>query len=225
MNTPKILIADDEKDILDLLTYNLEKEGYEVIRARTGKEVIEKAKATTPDLFLLDIGMPEMDGIEVCYHLRQLPEFDQATIAFLTAKIEEYVEVAGFEAGADDFILKPIKPRALMARIRSLLGKNIRQSTANELRVHDLIISPDSYTVMRKGEEISLSKLEFDLLYFLASHSGKVFNRSQLLDKVWNSTIVMERTVDVHIRKLRKQLGEGYIDTIKGVGYKFRSDR
>ena len=225
MNNSRILIADDEKDILDFLTYNLEKEGYKVVHARNGAEVLKKAKETRPDLFLLDIGMPEMDGIEVCYQLKQIPEFSHTVIAFLTAKIEEYVEVAGFEAGADDFILKPIKPRALMARIRTLLSKRSRQSTANELRIHDLVISPDSYTVMRMGEEISLSKLEFDLLYFLASHSGKVFNRSQLLARVWNNTIVMERTVDVHIRKLRKQLGAGYIDTIKGVGYKFRSDR
>lgn len=226
MSTQKILIADDEKDILDLLNYNLEKEGYEVVRANDGREVLELVKEHTPDLFLLDIGMPDIDGIQLCYQLRELPEHKSTTIAFLTAKMEEYVEVAAFESGADDFILKPIKPRALLARVRTLLRRKDKQTIdKSELQIFDLRISPDSYTVFRSGEELILSKLEFDLLYFLASHPGKVYNRAQLLSSVWPNTIVQPRTIDVHIRKLRKLIGKTYIDTVKGVGYKFKTNR
>ncbi|MEL6250495.1 MAG: response regulator transcription factor [Bacteroidota bacterium] len=226
MSAQKILIADDEKDILDLLEYNLEKAGYEILRANNGSEVLELVKDHNPDLFLLDIGMPDIDGIQLCYQLRDMAPHQSSVIAFLTAKLEEYVEVAAFEAGADDFILKPIKPRALIARIATLIKRfNENLPSQSDLEIFDLKISPDSYTVTQAGEEISLSKLEFDLLYFMASHPGKVFNRSQLLSSVWDNTIVLQRTVDVHIRKLRKLLGNGYIDTVKGVGYKFVTAR
>ena len=226
MSAQKILIADDEKDILDLLEYNLEKAGYEILRANNGSEVLELVKDHTPDLFLLDIGMPDIDGIQLCYQLRDMSPHQSSVIAFLTAKLEEYVEVAAFEAGADDFILKPIKPRALIARIATLIKRfNEHLPSQSDLEIFDLKISPDSNTVTQGGEEISLSKLEFDLLYFLASHPGKVFNRSQLLSSVWDNTIVLQRTVDVHIRKLRKLIGNGYIDTVKGVGYKFVTGR
>jgi len=226
MSTPKILIADDEKDILDLLEYNLEKGGYEVVRANNGSEVLSIIDQQSVDMFLLDIGMPDMDGIQLCYKLRELSEHKVTTIAFLTAKLEEYVEVAAFEAGADDFILKPIKPRALLARVHSLIQrKNNIPTDKSDLKIFDLKISPDSYTVFRSGEELILSKLEFDLLYFLASHPGKVYNRVQLLSSVWPNTIVQPRTIDVHIRKLRKLIGKSYIDTVKGVGYKFKTDR
>lgn len=226
MNNPKILIADDEKDILDLLEYNLEKDGYEIIRANNSAEAFSLAEEQNVDLFLLDIGMPDIDGIQLCYKLRELPKYRSTTIAFLTAKLEEYVEVAAFEAGADDFILKPIKPRALLARVRSLIRRKDKQITdKSDLQIFDLKISPESYTVFRSGEELILSKLEFELLYFLASHPGKVYNRAQLLSYVWPNTIVQPRTIDVHIRKLRKLLGKVYIDTVKGVGYKFKTNR
>ena len=226
MSAQKILIADDEKDILDLLEYNLEKAGYEVFRAKSGQEALDLVKDQTPDLFLLDIGMPDIDGIQLCYQLREMSQHKASIIAFLTAKLEEYVEVAAFEAGADDFILKPIKPRALLARIRNLL-KRTRTKVAerSEIEIFDLKISPDSYTVTQADDEYSLSKLEFDLLYFLASHPGKVYNREQLLSSVWPDTIVQLRTIDVHIRKLRKLIGKTYIDTVKGVGYKFKTKR
>ncbi|MEL6671535.1 MAG: response regulator transcription factor [Bacteroidota bacterium] len=223
MKSHTILIADDEKDILELLEYNLNREGYLVLKARNGQEALQLAKEHQPNLILLDIGMPEMDGIETCYQLRKIPELSKTHVTFLTARTEEYVEVAGFEAGGNDFISKPIKPRALLARIKASLQQNLNISDNGLLYIHDLAINADEYSVKREGEEIPLSKLEFELLFYLASHSGKVFSRTQLLSKVWQNPMVMERTVDVHIRKLRQRLGEGYLETIKGVGYKFRA--
>ncbi|MCL4145155.1 UNVERIFIED_CONTAM: hypothetical protein GTU68_065517 [Idotea baltica] len=195
-----------------------------MIRAVNGDEALFQAQEYLPELVILDISMPGLDGIEVCYQLRQQEKFKRTHIAFLTARSEEYVEVAAFEAGANDFITKPIKPRALVARIKSILNRKPGAGFSEALEIHDLAINKETYSVMRGGEEILLSKLEFDLLYFLASHAGKVYSRASLLSQVWDGAMVKDRTVDVHIRKLRRQLGEGYIDTLKGVGYRFKSE-
>ncbi len=223
MQEMTVLIVDDEKDILDLLEYNLEREGYQVSRASNGKEAIRRAKQVQPRIILMDISMPEMDGIETCYRLREMPELKDTHIIFLTARMEEYVEVAAFEAGGDDFLTKPIKPRALLARIRAVAERQMPGSEGERIQIHDLVLDRSAYQVLRNDEEISLSRLEFDLLYYMASRAGKVCNRTRLLQKVWNNAYIKERTVDVHIRRLRKAIGEGYIETLKGVGYKFRA--
>lgn len=218
-----ILIVDDEQDILDLLEYNMEAEGYQVLKARNGIDAVKLARKHRPLIILMDISMPEMDGIETCYQIRQIPELKDAHIIFLTARIEEYVEVAAFKAGGNDFLTKPIKPRALKARIRSVVERNRPESHGEVIHIHDLILDRSAYQVRRGEEEISLSRLEFDLLYYMASRAGKVCKRTRLLQKVWNNAYIKERTVDVHIRRLRKAIGEGYIETLKGVGYKFKS--
>ncbi len=225
MPTPKILIVDDEADILDLLEYNLEKEGYKVMRATDGEEAIEKAQKKKPDLILLDIMMPQLDGIETCRRIRSLPGMDSVYIVFLTARSEEYSELAGFDAGADDYISKPIKPRILMRRIKAILRRDHGENEdSNVLRIHDLEITREEYLVRKNGEAISLPRKEFELLYFLASKPGKVFRREKLLEKIWGDVYVVDRTIDVHIRKLREKIGEQYIQTIKGVGYKFLAE-
>lgn len=225
MPTPKILIVDDEADILDLLEYNLEKEGYKVMRAIDGEEAIEKAQKKKPDLILLDIMMPHLDGIETCRRIRSLPGMDSVYIVFLTARSEEYSELAGFDAGADDYISKPIKPRILMRRIKAILRRDHGENEDNSvLRIHDLEITREEYLVRKNGEAISLPRKEFELLYFLASKPGKVFRREKLLEKIWGDVYVVDRTIDVHIRKLREKIGEQYIQTIKGVGYKFLAE-
>lgn len=222
MAAPKILIVDDEADILDLLEYNLEKEGYKVIRAMDGEEAIEKAQKKKPDLILLDIMMPHLDGIETCRRIRSLPGMDAVYIVFLTARSEEYSELAGFDAGADDYISKPIKPRLLMRRIKAIMRRDHGgEEESDVLRIHDLEITRDEYLVRKNGEAISLPRKEFELLYFLAAKPGKVFRREKLLEKIWGDVFVVDRTIDVHIRKLREKIGEQYIQTIKGVGYKF----
>lgn len=224
-----ILIVDDEVDILDLLEYNFEKEGYTVSRAGNGEEAIRKAVELRPDMVVLDIMMPKMDGIETCRQLRQIPELSGMYILFLTARSEEYSELAGFNVGADDYIHKPIKPRALMSRIKAILrrkgGSGENEEEASILRIHDLEIIKDEYAVRRGGQTISLPRKEFDLLYFLASRPGKVYRREELLERVWQDVYVVDRTIDVHVRKLREKLGEDYIQTIKGVGYKFMSEK
>ena len=219
----KILIVDDEADILDLLEYNLEKDGYEVIRALDGEEALEKATAEKPQVILLDIMMPRLDGIETCRQLRQIPDLQGVYILFLTARSEEYSELAGFEAGADDYITKPIKPRVLLSRLRAVLRRD--QTAASEdsvLRVHGLEIIRDEYIVRKDGETLNLPRKEFELLHFMASRPGKVFRREKLLEKVWGEKVfVVDRTIDVHVRKLREKIGNHYIQTVKGVGYKF----
>ncbi|MEQ6121067.1 response regulator transcription factor [Reichenbachiella sp. MALMAid0571] len=218
----KVLIVDDEPDILDLLKYNLEKEGYLVQTALDGIKGVEIAKQFIPDLILLDIMMPKQDGVETCRQLRDLSELSHTFIIFLTARVEEYSEVAAFETGADDYIAKPIKPRALMSRINALFRrKNSKQSENEKIEVGDLVIDRESYVVYQSGNELNLPKKEFELLYFLAQHSGKVFSREDLLHNIWGTDVyVLARTVDVHVRKVREKIGEGYISTIKGVGYK-----
>ncbi|MBL1409886.1 response regulator transcription factor [Sphingobacterium faecale] len=221
----KILVVDDEQDILDLISYNLNKEGYQVYTASNGKLAIDKAKEVSPDLIILDVMMPVMDGIEACRIMRSLPEFKHTFMVFLTARSEEYSEIAGFHVGADDYIAKPIKPRALMSRINAILRRNSQESVdepADKLEIVDLVIDRDSFLVYRGEEKIVLAKKEFELLYLLASKPNKVYTREQILKAIWeDSVVVTNRTIDVHIRKLREKIGDNYVATVKGVGYKF----
>ena len=219
----KVLVVDDEEPILELLKYNLEKQGYDVKVASDGFLGVELAKRFHPDLVLLDIMMPKMDGVETCRQLRAIPELQNTFIVFLTARSEEYSEVAAFDVGADDYITKPIKPRALMSRISALFRRDSKKkSTATQITVGSLTIDRTSYTIKVKGKEISLPKKEFELLFFLAQNPNKVFSRDDLLQNIWGSDVyVLARTVDVHIRKVREKIGDDYITTVKGVGYKF----
>lgn len=219
----KILVVDDEEPILELLKYNLEKEGYDVRGASDGVQAVEVAKKFVPDLVLLDIMMPRMDGVEACRQIRAMPELANTFIVFLTARTEEYSEIAAFDGGADDYIQKPIKPRALMSRISALFRRDSKKKNeSSQIKIGDLVIDRASYTIKVKGREVSLPKKEFELLFFLAQNPNKVFNRDELLQNIWGSDVyVLARTVDVHIRKVREKIGEDYISTVKGVGYKF----
>jgi two-component system, OmpR family, alkaline phosphatase synthesis response regulator PhoP len=219
----KVLVVDDEEPILELLKYNLEKGGYEVKTASDGSRAVDIARKFIPDLVLLDIMMPKMDGVETCRMLRDIPELQQTFVVFLTARSEEYSEVAAFDVGADDYITKPIKPRALMSRLSALFRRDSKKSSPTSLiTVGDLTIDRTSYTIKVNDKEINLPKKEFELLYFLAQNPNKVFSREDLLQNIWGSDVyVLARTVDVHIRKVREKIGEDYITTVKGVGYKF----
>jgi len=220
----KILIVDDEPDILELVEYNLKKEGYQVFTATNGQEGIALAKKVHPDLIVLDIMMPKMDGIEACRLMRAIPEFKSTFMVFLTARSEEYSEIAGFNVGADDYIAKPIKPRALVSRINAILRRNAssEEVSENKIEIGDLVIDRESYLVYQAGEKVVLAKKEFELLYLLASKPGKVYTRESILKNIWeDSVVVTNRTIDVHIRKVREKLGENYVSTVKGVGYKF----
>ena len=221
-----ILIVDDDDDILELLYYNLKKEGYDVEKASNGQEAVEVAKRFMPELIVMDIMMPKMDGIEACRIIRQIPELFNIHVIFLTARVEEYSEVAAFESGADDYIAKPIKPRALMSRVNAHFKRAAKQvEPVGILQFKDLVIDRVSYTVTLKGEHISLPEKEFELLYFLAQKPGQVFNRDMLLKNIWGSDVyVLARTVDVHIRKVREKIGDNYIKTVMGVGYKFQAE-
>jgi two-component system, OmpR family, alkaline phosphatase synthesis response regulator PhoP len=221
----KILIVDDEPDIRELIEYNLKKEGYQVYTASNGQEGVTEAKRVLPDLIILDIMMPKMDGIEACRILRTMNEFKNTFMVFLTARSEEYSEIAGFNVGADDYIAKPIKPRALTSRINAILKRNIHSIEAeveNKVEIGDLIIDREAFLVFRNSAKIVLAKKEFELLYLLASKPGKVYTRDVILKSIWeDSVVVTNRTIDVHIRKLREKLGDNYVSTVKGVGYKF----
>ena len=220
----KILIVDDEPDILELIEYNLKKEGYQVFLAHNGQEAVTEAKRSLPDLIVLDIMMPKMDGIEACRIMRTMPEFKNTFMVFLTARSEEYSEIAGFNVGADDYIAKPIKPRALVSRINAILRRNApaEDVTDNKLEIGDLVIDREAYLVYQKGVKVVLAKKEFELLYLLASKPGKVYTREVILKNIWeDSVVVTNRTIDVHIRKVREKLGDDVISTVKGVGYKF----
>ena len=220
----KILIVDDEPDILELIEYNLKKEGYQVFTASNGQEGKTEAKKVHPDLIILDIMMPKMDGIEACRLMRAIPEFKNTFMVFLTARSEEYSEIAGFNVGADDYIAKPIKPRALVSRINAILRRNsgTEEVSENKLEIGDLVIDREAYLVFQGGNKVVLAKKEFELLYLLASKPGKVYTRESILKNIWeDSVVVTNRTIDVHIRKLREKLGETYVSTVKGVGYKF----
>lgn len=225
MDAVKILIVDDEPDILEFLEYNLKKEGYQVVTAPNGEEGIKKAELDTPDLIVLDIMMPKMDGVEVCRNLRSKPEFDKTIIAFLTAREEDYSQIAALDVGGDDYITKPIRPRVFVSRIKALLRRSERNEVINEenvVHVGDLIIDKERVSVRRGKEVIELAKKEFELLYLLVSKPGKVFPREEIFNKVWGTDVIVgNRTIDVHIRKLREKIGDNYIKTIKGIGYKF----
>lgn len=221
----KILVVDDEPDILDLISFNLSREGYQVFTATNGKLAIEKAKEENPDLIILDVMMPVMDGIEACRVMRSMPEFKHTFVVFLTARSEEYSEIAGFHVGADDYIAKPIKPRALMSRINAILRRNALDAVdepTDKIEIADIIIDRDEFLVYRGEEKIVLARKEFELLYLLASKPNKVYTREQILKAIWeDSVVVTNRTIDVHIRKLREKIGDNYVSTVKGVGYKF----
>jgi two-component system alkaline phosphatase synthesis response regulator PhoP len=217
----RVLVVDDEADIQELLKYNLTKEGFEVKTASDGIKAIEVAKQFLPELILLDIMMPKQDGIETCRQIRENPDLAGCFVIFLTARSEEYSEVAAFDMGADDYITKPIKPRALISRIKALFRRDTKPETET-LNAGELVVDRSSYTVTINGEKINLPKKEFELLHFLVKNPGKVFSRDELLHNIWGTDVyVLARTVDVHIRKVREKIGEGHIVTVKGVGYKF----
>ncbi len=220
----KILLVDDEADILEFLSYNLKKEGYRVFTANNGKEAVTVAKKENPDIIILDVMMPDMDGIETCREIRDLPGLKDVMIAFLTARNEDYSQIAGFEVGADDYINKPIKPRVLSSRIKALLRRSgsTEAAASDKVEMGGIKIDRERYLIVQDGNEINLPKKEFELLALLASKPGKVFTRESILDKVWGGEVVVgDRTIDVHIRKLREKLGEDFIRTVKGIGYKF----
>ncbi len=220
----KILLVDDEADILEIVGYNLTQEGYQVFTAENGKEAVQKAKKHIPHLIIMDVMMPEMDGMEACEIIRKTPELSQTIITFLTARSEDYSLVAGFDAGADDYITKPIKPKVLVSKVKALLRrlKEDEETSSQNLNVGDIVINREEYKIVKEGVEIILPRKEFELFYLLASKPGKVFKREEILDKVWgNEVVVGGRTIDVHIRKLREKIGEDFFKTIKGVGYKF----
>lgn len=225
----KVLLVDDEPDILEFLDYNLSRNGFETIKASNGSDAIRIADNEIPELILLDIMMPEMDGVETCYELRKNPKLQNTLIAFLTARSEEYSEIAGLEAGADDYIQKPIRPRLLLTRIKALMRRkeSVRVQPEQELRLDfgSLKIDPRSFQISIDDEVIALAKKEFEVLMLLASEPGKVFTREEMFQKVWGYAVpIASRTIDVHISKLREKVGERYIKTLKGVGYKLEVD-
>jgi len=219
----KILLVDDEPDILEIVGYNLSAEGYQVLTAENGIEAVKKAKKQKPQLIILDVMMPEMDGIETCEQIRKNPELSDTIITFLTARGEDYSQMAGFDAGADDYITKPIKPKVLVSKVKALLRRLKEEDiTDSVLKIGSLIINREEYKISHKGEDIILPRKEFELLSLLATKPGKVFKREEILDKVWgNEVVVGGRTIDVHIRKLREKIGDKSFKTVKGVGYKF----
>ncbi len=223
MGKLRILLVDDEPDILEFIEYNLVKEGYDVHTASNGRVGVEMAKKLLPDLVLLDVMMPEMDGMETCAEIRAHGPLTQTVVAFLTARGEDYSQIAGFEAGADDYILKPIKPKVLVSRVQALLRRKRNSGyVGGNYDGTGLMIDPERYVVMHQGQELNLPKKEFELLSLLASQPGKVFSRDKILASVWGTDVVVgDRTIDVHIRKLREKLGDEYFKTVKGVGYKF----
>ncbi len=216
------MVVDDEPDILEFIEYNLKREGYHVVLATNGQEAIDKAKTEKPDLILLDVMMPVLDGIETCKTIRTITELKNTFVVFLTARSEEYSELAGFSAGADDYIAKPIKPRVLLSRINAIIRRKEKDKREDHIQVGNIIIDRESFLVYRGEEKIQLAKKEFELLFLLAGKPGKVFTRESILEKIWGEDVlVVDRTIDVHIRKIREKLGDEYISTVKGVGYKF----
>ena len=219
----KILLVDDEPDILEIVGYNLSSEGYHIITAENGLEAVKKAKKEKPHLIILDVMMPEMDGIEACGLIRQVDSLKDTIITFLTARGEDYSQVAGFDAGADDYITKPIKPKVLVSKVNALLRRLKNEDSVDTiLKIGNLIINREEYKIVQNNKEILLPRKEFELLSLLASKPGKVFKREDILNSVWgNEVIVGGRTIDVHIRKLREKIGDDCFKTVKGVGYKF----
>lgn len=225
MENAKILIVDDEPDILEFLEYNLKREGFITITASNGEQAVELAQREEPDLIILDIMMPVMDGVEVCRQLRAKPAFQNTVIAFLTAREEDYSQIAALDVGGDDYITKPIRPRVFVSRVKALLrrkGRAKRSELSQRIELGDLIIDKEKVMVLKGEESIELAKKEFELLSLLVSRPGKVFSREEIFSKVWGADVIVgNRTIDVHIRKLREKIGSDYIKTIKGIGYKF----
>lgn len=217
----KILIVDDEKDILEFLSYNLQKEGFEIFTASNGSAALKIAKKEVPNLIILDVMMPEMDGIETCEKIREIKALDSTLILFLTARSEEYSELAGFSAGADDYVTKPIKPKLLISRVNALLRRSQSKKEQSFIEIEELKIDKDKHLLLHKGKVVDLARKEFSLLYYLMTVPAKVFTREEIISNVWKNTFVGDRTIDVHIRKIREKIGDKYIKTIKGVGYKF----
>ena len=219
----KILVVDDEEDILEFLSYNLRAEGYDVIVADNGVLAIELAKQQQPSLIILDVQMPDMDGITTCEKIREISSLKETVVTFLTARSEDYSQIAGFEAGADDYITKPIRPKVLVSRVKALLKRRgITQDTSSIIELGDIVIDKEKHLTTYKGQEVIFAKKEFKLLKLLISKPGKVFTREEILEKVWGTDIIVgDRTIDVHIRKLREKLADHYVKTVKGVGYKF----
>ena len=229
LNNNRILLVDDENDILEFLSYNLKNEGFQVLTCNDGKTALSLLDDFMPNLIVLDVMMPGMDGVETCEIIRANSNYDNIIIAFLTARSEDYSQVAGLEAGADDYINKPIKPKVLVSRVKALLRRKTSQVTdqnisSSSINISDISINRESYQVERDGIEISLPRKEFEILYLLATKPGKVFKREEIFEKVWGDDVIVGgRTIDVHVRKLRRKLGRDYIVTVKGVGYKFNS--
>ena len=219
----KILLVDDEPDIIEILRYNLTQEGYNVITAKDGHSAIKKAEKEIPNLIIMDVMMPKMDGIEACGIIRQNPKFNDTIIMFLTARGEDYSHVAAYDAGADDYVTKPIKPKVFISKVKALLRRLKKENNLTSIiEIGKLIIDSDEYKVKVSGQSLSLPKKEFELLYLLASKPEKVFKREKIMQFIWGSDVVVgDRTIDVHMRKLREKIGDKYFETIKGVGYKF----
>ncbi len=221
----KILLVDDEPDILEFMGYNLKKEGYQVFTQNNGRSAIEAAKTIEPHLIILDVMMPQMDGMETCKELKKIPSLENTIIIFLTARSEDYSQMAGFDAGADDYVSKPIKPTLLISRIKALLRRHSLTAMAengNSIEAGGITIDRERYVIIKSGKEIVLPKKEFELLTLLTSKPNKVFSREEIFSKVWgNNVVVGDRTIDVHVRKLREKIGMEFIKTVKGVGYKF----
>lgn len=220
----RILLVDDETDVLEFLSYNLRKEGFNVSTALNGREAIQKATLEQPHLIVLDVMMPEMDGIETCEEIKKIPLLSNSLIVFLTARGEDYSQISGFEAGADDYVTKPIKPKLLVSRLKALLRRigDQPETKAEKLEVADFVIDSERYIVLHKDQEIILPKKEFELLRLLASKPNKVFTREEIFSKIWGDNVIVgDRTIDVHIRKIREKIGLEVIRTVKGVGYKF----
>ena len=215
-----ILLVDDEEDILEFLSYSLEKQGYKILTANDGNKGLMLAKKHSPDLVILDVMMPGMDGIELCEKIRQVPNLNDTLILFLTARAEDYSELAGFGAGADDYITKPVKPKLLISRIKAILRRK-NKTFSKHIKVDNIEIDKNKHTLFYSGKEIFIAKKEFNLLFYLMTLPGKVFTREEIIAEVWNDAVVGDRTIDVHIRKIREKIGDHHIKTVKGVGYKF----
>lgn len=225
MKKEKILLVDDEPDILEIVGYNLKKEGYDVTTADNGKDAITLAKEILPDLVILDVMMPEMDGMETCYQMRNIPSIKNTLITFLTARGEDYSQIAGFDAGADDYITKPVKPRVLVSKVKAILRrKGTTEQLPADIEVGGISIDRERYIIRKEGKELNLPKKEFELLSLLMGKPGRVYTREVIMNNIWGGEVVVgDRTIDVHIRKLREKLGEEFIKTVKGVGYKFEA--
>ena len=217
----RILLVDDEPDILEIVGYNLKKEGFEISTAEDGLQAIAQAKKHNPHLIIMDVMMPNMNGIEACEKIREIPALSKTIITFLTARAEDYSQIAGLEAGADDYITKPVKPKILLSKVNALLRRLDDSSSKNKVAIKGIVIDADKYKVLKDGIEIKCAKKEFELLQLLSSVIGKVFTRDEIMNTVWGTDVFIgDRTIDVHIRKLREKLGNDFIETIKGVGYR-----